>query len=71
MEGGGGSDKRLVLCGDFHAHQCLRAFHFVCVCVCVQVDELARCINEIALDVDKIKHNHNVILASVQNQGRQ
>lgn len=32
------------------------------------VDDLARCINEIALDVDKIKHNHNVILASVQNQ---
>ena len=56
----------------------------VCVCVCgcgcacrsvsedplfLQVDELTRNVNEISLRVEKIKHNQNVILASVQNQG--
>jgi len=32
------------------------------------VDELTRNVNEISLRVEKIKHNQNVILASVQNQ---
>ena len=32
-----------------------------------QVDEITRTINQISLHAEQIKHNHNVILASVQN----
>ena len=37
----------------------------------LQVDEheLTRCLEEIPLKVEKLKHNQNAILASVQNQG--
>lgn len=35
-------------------------FHF-------QVDEINKSVSQIGLLVEKIKHNHNVILASVQN----
>lgn len=31
------------------------------------MDELNRSVSEIGLLVEKIKHNHNIILASVQN----
>lgn len=33
----------------------------------MQVDELNKSVSSIGLLVEKIKHNHNVILASVQN----
>ncbi len=36
-------------------------------CNVMQVDELNRAVTQIIQDVEKIKRNHNVILASVQN----
>ena len=37
-------------------------------CYIFQVDELTKMVNQISVHVDQIKHNHNVILASFQNQ---
>ena len=40
---------------------------YVDVLCMLQVDELNRSVSNIGILVDKIKHNHNIILASVQN----
>ena len=36
-------------------------------CALLQVDELNRAVSQIVQHVEKIKRNHNIILASVQN----
>ncbi len=34
-----------------------------------QVEDLGRAINQIGVNLERIKHNHGVILAAVKNQG--
>ena len=45
-------------------------FSYMCVCLSLQVDELTRNVNQISLKAEKIKHNQNVMLATLQNQGK-
>ena len=45
-------------------------FAYMCACLSLQVDELTRNVNQISLKAEKIKHNQNVMLATLQNQGK-
>ena len=59
--GGGGGDTQTHTHTDTHTHMDTHTHTYT------QVDEITRTINQISLHAEQIKHNHNVILASVQN----